>query len=112
MKHTTTKRYAVKTSVATYATIISQHHTLPEAYRAMVRAHRALYKNHRFTMAQTVIAIIATEESNLSVEEAIHSWATLDRGPPSRQRLPLPIVVHQWNPRHQTYLRFGATRND
>ena len=100
-------RYAVKTSNQKYASIIATHRTLGEAYKTMIRHHREHYKNVDYVMAQPVIVIIATEASNEIIDADIKFWKELDHGPRSRQRLPLVIVVHQWNPRFNRYLRFG-----
>jgi hypothetical protein len=110
VKHTNTRRYAVKTSKESYANIVSSHCTLGEAYKALVKLHKEQHKHRKFIMAQNMIAIISSEESNEIIEADIHAWSTQDHGPPSRQRLPLPIVVHQWNPKFNIYLRFGAPR--
>jgi hypothetical protein len=112
MKHRNTRRYAVKTSAQPYATIISSHCTLGEAYKSFVKAHKAHFRHRKFVMSQEPIAIIASEESNDVLEADIKAWHDWDLGygPPSKRRLPLPIVVHQWNPAFNTYLRFGAPR--
>ena len=110
MKHRNTKRYAVKTSVEPYASIVSSHCTLPEAYRSYVKLHKEQHKNKKFIMAQEMIAIIATEVEGEVIKADIHSWATAGHGPPSKQRLPLPIVVHQWNHKFGIYLLFGGPR--
>jgi hypothetical protein len=107
MKNRNTRRYAVKMSRAPYATVISSHCTLPQAYRSFVKHHKKQFRLHRFPMAQESIAIIASEAPTEIIRADIAAWANADVGPPSKQRLPLPIVVHQWNPRYQTYLRFG-----
>lgn len=107
MKHRNTRRYAVKTSVESYASIVSSHCTLPEAYRAYVKLHKEQHKHRRFIMAQTPMAIISSEIEKHLIQTDIKAWAEQGVGPPSKQRLPLPIVVHQWNDRYKTYLRFG-----
>lgn len=104
-------RYAVKRSNQKYASIIATHRSLGEAYKTLVRNHRARYVQSDFVMAQPVIAVIATEASKEVIEDDIKFWKELDMGPRSKQRLPLPIVVHQWNPRFNMYLRFGEMPN-
>jgi hypothetical protein len=111
MKHKITGRYVVKSSTQPYARILGSHCTLHEAYKTLVKCHRAHYKNHRFILAQDVIQIIATELPKETILADIKRWADQDVGPRSKQRLPLPIVVHQWNPDFTTYLRFGE-KND
>lgn len=106
MRHRNTSLYSVKRSIAPYATIISSHCTLHEAYKAMVKAHRAHFKNHRFILAQAPIVIISTEAATEVIQAHILAWATKDMGPPSKKRLPLPIVVHQWSPANNVYKRF------
>lgn len=112
MKHRNTKRYAVKTSKAAYSSIVSSHYTLPEAYRAYVKLHKNQQKGRRFIMAQEPIAIISTELHALLVQEDIKDWADYDIGPRSKQRLPLPILVHQWSPIFKTYTCFEEKTND
>lgn len=107
MRRRSTLRYAVKTSDKKYASIISMHHTLGEAYKSLVKAHTAHFKNHAYPMAQDMVAIIATEAPDKIIRADIAHWANLDVGPPSKKRLPLPIVVHQWNHKFSTYLQFG-----
>ena len=107
MKHRNTRRYAVKASNETYASIVSSHCTLPEAYRAYVKLHKEQYKFNRFILAQTPRAIIATEVQTKTIQEDIQDWANRDLGPQSKQRVPMPIVVHQWHPKYKTYTRHG-----
>ena len=107
MKHRNTWRYAVKTSVKSYASIISSHDMLGKAYKSLVKAHTSHFKNHPYPMAQDVIAIIATEVPEAIIRADIDHWANLDIGPPSKMRLPLPIVVHQWNHKFSLYIQFG-----
>ena len=102
-------RYAVKTSDQKYASIISTHRTLGEAYKTMVRHHRAQYRNVPFVMAQTVTVVISTEAAKEIIEKDVKFWKDLDYGPRSRQRLPLKILVHQWNHNFNMYIRFGET---
>ena len=111
MKHTNTRRYAVKRSQESYASIISSHCTLPEAYKSLVKYHKKRYAGWRFIMAQDVIAVISSEASAEVIQKDIDDWSTFDVGPQSKQRLPLPIVVHQWNPEFKLYLRYGEKRS-
>lgn len=111
MRNTSDARYAVKTSDTVYASIIAHHRTLGKAYKSLVRHHKEQYKHHKFAMAQPVIAIIATEAPDEIIRKDIHTWATLDGAcPQSKKRLPLPIVIHQWNPSFNLYIHFGAPR--
>jgi len=105
MNHTNTRRYAVKSSTKFYARILGSHCTLGEAYKTLVKVHKAHYRHHRFAMAQQVIAIIATEAKSDVIQRDIALWANQDSGPPSKKRLPLPIVVHQWDPEADLYTR-------
>lgn len=101
--------YIVMESEDPWAKIRSRHTTFPEAYRSFVRVHRARYKNHRFPMAQTVRAVIATAAPDDQIRTDIYSWANADGlGPQSKRRLPLPIVVHQWQPKLECWIRFGV----
>lgn len=103
--------YIVRSSDKPYARMISGHRTLGEAYKTLVRYHKEHYKYSRFVMAQRVITIIATESPKDVIEKDIEFWATLEgRHPRSVQRLPLPIVVHQWQPEYKIYLRFGEIK--
>ena len=102
-------RYAVIGSTAPWARTHSKHRTLGEAYKSMVKVHLERHKMARFPMAQTVHVIIATVADDQIIREDIYDLNTLDGiGPQSRRRLPLPIVVHQWNPQQETYIRFGV----
>lgn len=107
MKHSFNTRYAVKRSQQAYASIVSEHKTLGKAYKKLVSLHRSLYKHNKFPLAQEVIAIIATEADADTIRKDIQEWRYYSVGPRSKRRLPLPIVVHQWNPKSNLYLRYG-----
>ena len=111
MKHRNTRRYAVKTSIEAHAVILASHCRLPDAYRSYVKAHKAHYRHHRFILAQTPIAIISSEVDKDIILADIHEWATQDRGSPSRQRLPMPIIVHQWNHAFNIYVRLVGAKS-
>ena len=100
-------KYAVKRSAGKYATMIATQRTLGQAYKTLVRHHREFYRGCSFVMAKPVVGIIATEAPGDVIKEDIEFWRFLDLGPRSKRRLPLLIVVHQWDHQFNTYLRFG-----
>lgn len=74
-----------------------------------MKAHKAHYVNEKYVLARDPICIIASEASARVIQEDINKWANFDGfGPVSKKRLPLPIVVHQWNTQFDIYLRYGA----
>jgi len=107
MKHRNTRRYAVKTSKSNYARIISSHHFLGEAYKSLVKVHRAHFKHRQFPMAQNPIAVIVSEDPKEIILADMLAWVRADRGPPSKMRLPLPVVVYQWDHDIGIYQQFG-----